>query len=74
MKPTRSLEREINDIENWIATVNEYLDVLERAAANADTPDLLRTIERKIDAQLRRLGSLQSRREALRKQLSSKRG
>lgn len=69
MKPTRSIEREINDVENWIATVNEYLDVLAHAAQNADSDRLARTIEHKIQAQLRRLASLHARRDALRRQL-----
>lgn len=73
MKPTRSIEREINDLENWIATVDEYLDVLAYAAENADSARLAQTIALKIDAQLRRLASLKARRRALQQQLSPKR-
>lgn len=69
-KPTRSIEREINDIEQWEATVNEYLDVLDYAARNAESDALLRAIDLKIKAQLRRLASLQARRRALHRLLS----
>lgn len=74
LKPTRSLEREINDLENWIATVDEYLDVLAYAARNAATQQLARTIDLKIKAQLRRLASLKARRDSLRRVLSTKGG
>lgn len=72
-KPTRSQEREINDLENWIATVNEYLTVLAELARNARSEAQARSIDRKIKAQLRRLGSLKARRAALQHLLSPKR-
>jgi plasmid stabilization system protein ParE len=72
-KPTRSQEREINDLENWIATVNEYLTVLEEHAKNARSEAQARSTDRKIKAQLRRLASLKARRAALQQLLSPKR-
>lgn len=71
-KPTRDQERELNDIEQWIATVNEYLDILAHAAENADNRALLRVIDLKMQAQLRRLASLKARRQAIQKQLGGK--
>lgn len=72
-KPTRSQEREINDLENWIATVNEYLTVLEEQARHARSDAQARSIDRKIKAQVRRLSSLKQRRRALQDLLSPKR-
>ena len=71
-KPTRSMEREINDIENWIATINEYLDDLARQAQHARSEPQLRSIELRTHAQLRRLASLKARRQALKRQLGGK--
>lgn len=71
-KPTRSEEREINDLENWIATINEYLDDLARQARSAQTLAQIRTIELKQQAQLRRLASLQARRRAIKRQLGGR--
>lgn len=66
------MEREINDLENWIATVNEYLDQLETQARRARSLEELRSIALRQQAQLRRLASLQARRQALRRQLGGK--
>lgn len=71
-KPTRNQEREINDLENWIATVNEYLTVLAEHARRARSESEARSIDRKIAAQLRRLASLKKRRHALQQLLSPK--
>jgi hypothetical protein len=66
------MEREINDLENWIATVNEYLDALAREAQTARSLAQIRSIDLRTKAQLRRLASLKARRQALKKQLGGK--
>ena len=71
-RPSRAIAQEIDDVEQWIATVSEYLDVLEIAATNAASDRngrLQRVIQSKIDAQLRRLAELHRRRAELHQQL-----
>lgn len=66
------MEREINDLENWIATVNEYLDQLETQARRARSLEELRSIALKQQAQLRRLARLKARRRELARKLGGK--
>lgn len=71
-KPTRNTEQEISDLENWTATINDYLDDLDWLARRAQSEAELRSIALKQRAQLRRLSSLQARRRALQRLLSPK--
>lgn len=74
LKPTRSQEQEIADLEDHIATVSRMLQLLSIAARNAaSNPRLLREIAQEVQYQTAQLATLHARRDRLRRQLTAPR-
>lgn len=65
MAGPRTYEREIEDIENHLATLHDHLDLLAALARNVTTDRARRRLSGQIDTAERRIAELQARRRAL---------
>ncbi len=65
MAGPRSYEREIEDLENHLATLHDHLDLLAALARNVVTDRARRKLHGQIDTAERRIAELQARRRAL---------
>jgi len=65
--PTPAQQREIEDLEDHMATINLLLDLLRALLADARTPKGAARLEREIARQVARLAALHARRDAIRR-------
>lgn len=68
-RPTRAIQQEIDDIENWLADLNNDLDMLEDLVLRCETERCRRKLRGMIETKTRRLIELQQRRIRLYEQL-----
>ena len=69
-KASNDYARQAQDLEDWIAGVDEHLALLRALAANCVTESCRRRYAGKIAAAARRLVELRARRAALRAQIN----
>jgi N-methylhydantoinase B/oxoprolinase/acetone carboxylase alpha subunit len=68
-RPNRTTEREIGDLEDSIAGLQEDLDLLAALVARCETDDCRAYFRAWIERKLARLAELHRRRDAIRRQL-----